>query len=55
MDDWKAHVKFMQRNALHQACDPGQAQETWLSQYDAAPKNIKAFKKATEDFKAPDC
>jgi hypothetical protein len=55
MDDWKAHIKFMQRNALHQAGDPGQALQTWLSQYDAAPKNIKAFKKATEDFKAPDC
>jgi hypothetical protein len=55
MDDWKAHIKFMQRNAVHQAGSPGEALRTWLRQYNAAPKNIKAFNKATEDFEAPDC
>jgi hypothetical protein len=55
MDDWKAHIKFMQRNAVHQAGSPGEALRTWLRQYEAAPKNIKAFNKATEDFEAPDC
>ena len=30
-------------------------ESTWLKQFHAAPKNIKAFKKATADFKAPGC
>jgi hypothetical protein len=55
MDDWKAHLTFMQRNAVHQAGTPSQALQTWLDQYDAAPKNIKAFKKATDRFDAPSC
>ena len=56
MDDWKAHVKFMQYNKEHP--DPDAAakrQSSWMKQYNGASKNIKAFKKATEDFKAPDC
>ena len=55
MKDWKAHQKFMQRNALHQAGSPSEAQGTWLRQYRAAPKNINAFKKATANFDAPSC
>jgi hypothetical protein len=55
MKDWKSHLTFMQRNALHQAGTPGQALDTWLKQYDAAPKNINAFKKATAKFDAPSC
>jgi hypothetical protein len=55
MKDWKAHQKFMQRNALHRAGTPSEAQGTWLKQYRAAPKNINAFKKATKNFKAPSC
>jgi hypothetical protein len=55
MKDWKAHLTFMQRNAVHQAGSPSQAQNTWWSQYTAAPKNINAFKEATEDFDAPSC
>ncbi len=55
MKDWKAHQKFMQRNALHRAGTPSEAQATWLKQYRAAPKNINAFKKATKNFKAPSC
>jgi hypothetical protein len=55
MKDWRAHLTFMQRNALHQAGTPSDAQATWERQYAAAPKNIKAFKKATRDFEAPDC
>ena len=55
MKDWKTHLTFMQRNAVHQAGTPGQALDTWLKQYDAAPKNIKAFKKASGDFDAPSC
>ena len=56
MDDWKAHVKFMQYNKEHP--DPDAAadrQSSWMKQYNAAPKDIKAFKKATANFKAPDC
>jgi hypothetical protein len=56
MDDWKAHVKFMQYNKEHP--DPDAAadrQSTWMKQYNAAPKDIKAFKRATANFKAPDC
>jgi hypothetical protein len=55
MKDWKAHQKFMQRNALHREGSPSVAQETWLKQYRAAPKNISAFKKATKNFEAPRC
>ena len=55
MKDWKAHQKFMQRNALHQAGSPSEAQGTWLRQYRAAPKNINAFKKTTANFDAPSC
>ena len=55
MKDWKAHLSFMARNALHQAGTPSDAQATWERQYAAAPKNIKAFKKASGDFEAPDC
>ncbi|HET9301885.1 MAG TPA: hypothetical protein VFO20_03830 [Propionibacteriaceae bacterium] len=55
MKDWKAHQKFMQRNALHKAGRPSEAQATWLKQYASAPKNINAFKKATKNFDAPSC
>jgi hypothetical protein len=55
MKDWKAHQKFMQRNAQHEAGSPSEAQATWLKQYYAAPKNISAFKKATKNFEAPRC
>ena len=55
MKDWKNHLTFMQQNKLHQAGSPSQALQTWLNQYNAAPKNINAFKKATEDFDAPSC
>jgi hypothetical protein len=56
MKDWKAHLTFMQRNALHKEGSPSEAQATWLKQYKAAPKNINAFKKATSNFEdAPSC
>ncbi len=55
MKDWKAHQKLMQLNALHKAGTPWRHESTWLKQFYAAPKNIKAFKKATADFKAPSC
>ena len=55
MKDWKAHLTFMQRNAVHEAGTPSEAQATWERQYAAAPKNIKAFKEATQDFEAPGC
>jgi hypothetical protein len=55
MADWKTHLSFMQRNKLHRAGTPMQAQATWLSQYYAAPKNINAFKQATDKFDAPSC
>jgi hypothetical protein len=55
MDDWKGHLTFMQRNALHQAGTPSEALQTWLDQYNAAPKNLNAFKKATDSFEAPSC
>jgi hypothetical protein len=55
MDDWKDHLTFMQRNAVHQAGSPSQALQTWLNQYNAAPKNLNAFKKATDNFDAPSC
>jgi hypothetical protein len=55
MKDWRAHLTFMQRNALHQAGTPSEALQTWLNQYEAAPKNLKAFEKATANFDAPSC
>ncbi len=55
MKDWKAHLAFMQRNKLHRAGTPSEAQATWLRQYYAAPKNISAFNKATDKFDAPAC
>jgi hypothetical protein len=55
MKDWKSHQTFMQRNALHQAGTPSDAQATWLKQYKAAPKNINAFKKADKNFDPPKC
>jgi hypothetical protein len=55
MKDWKNHLKFMQRNALHEAGTPSDAQAIWLKQYRAAPKNINAFKKADKNFDAPSC
>ena len=55
MGDWKGHLTFMQRNKLHQAGSPSQALQTWLNQYTAAPKNLNAFKKATDNFDAPGC
>jgi len=55
MKDWRAHLTFMQRNAVHQAGTPSQALDTWLRQYEAAPKNIRAFENATDDFDAPNC
>jgi threonine synthase len=55
MKDWKAHQKFMQRNAQHAAGSPSEAQAIWLKQYRAAPKSINAFKKATAKFDAPRC
>jgi hypothetical protein len=45
----------MQRNAVHQAGTPSEALATWLRQYNAAPKNIKAFENATDEFDAPSC
>jgi hypothetical protein len=55
MKDWKAHQKLMQLNALHKAGSPSDAQSSWLKQFYAAPKHIKAFKKASADYKAPSC
>jgi hypothetical protein len=55
MKDWRAHQKFMQRNALHQAGSASDALATWLKQYRAAPKNINAFKKADKNFDPPKC
>jgi hypothetical protein len=55
MKDWRAHLTFMQRNALHKAGTPSEALATWLKQYNAAPKNINAFKKADKNFEAPKC
>jgi hypothetical protein len=55
MKDWRAHQKFMQRNAQHQAGSPSDALATWLRQYRAAPENINAFKKADTNFEAPSC
>ena len=55
MKDWKAHQKLMQLNKEHQAGTPSEAQAEWLKQYHAAPKNINAFKKARDHFKAPTC
>jgi hypothetical protein len=55
MKDWRAHLTFMQRNAVHQAGTPSEALATWLRQYNAAPKNINAFEKATDSFDAPSC
>ncbi|HET9778545.1 MAG TPA: hypothetical protein VFP81_04605 [Propionibacteriaceae bacterium] len=55
MKDWRVHLTFMQRNAVHQAGTPAQALDTWLRQYAAAPKNIRAFENATDDFDAPSC
>ncbi len=55
MGDWKAHLTFMQRNKVHQAGSPSQALQTWLNQYYAAPKNLNAFKKASDSFDAPSC
>ena len=55
MKDWRSHLTFMQRNAVHQAGTPSQAQATWEKQYAAAPKNINAFKKASGNFEAPSC
>jgi hypothetical protein len=55
MKDWRAHQKFMQRNAQHQAGSASEALATWLRQYRAAPENINAFKKADRKFEAPSC
>jgi hypothetical protein len=55
MKDWKAHLTFMQRNKVHRAGTPSEAQATWLRQYYAAPKHINAFDKAVEKFDAPGC
>jgi hypothetical protein len=55
MKDWRAHLTFMQRNAVHQAGTPSEALQTWLRQYEAAPKNLEAFEKATDNFDAPSC
>jgi hypothetical protein len=55
MKDWTGHIKQMQANAEHQAGSPSVAQAAWLKQYRAAPENIKAFKKADKNFKAPSC
>jgi hypothetical protein len=57
MDDWKAHVKFMLYNREHPDPDAASVrQASWLKQYYSAPKNIKAFRKATRDFEdAPSC
>jgi hypothetical protein len=55
MKDWRAHLTFMQRNAVHKAGSPSEALATWLKQYNAAPKNINAFKKADKNFDAPEC
>jgi hypothetical protein len=55
MKEWKAHQKLMQLNALHNAGTPSEAQSSWLKQFHAAPKTIKAFKEETAGFKAPSC
>ena len=56
MKDWKAHVKFMQFNREHPDPDAaGARQASWMKQYNAAPKNINAFKKADRNFDAPSC
>jgi hypothetical protein len=55
MKDWRTHLTFMERNALHKAGTPSAALATWLKQYSAAPKNINAFKKADKNFDAPKC
>jgi hypothetical protein len=55
MKDWKNHQKFMQRNALHKEGSPSDAQTAWMKQYNAAPKNINAFKKAVRNFDPPSC
>jgi hypothetical protein len=57
MKDWKAHLKFMLYNREHPDPDAASArQSTWLKQYYGAPKDIKAFRKATRNFEdAPSC
>jgi hypothetical protein len=57
MKDWKAHVKFMLYNREHPDPDAASTrQASWMDQYRTAPKNIKAFKKATRNFEdAPSC
>jgi hypothetical protein len=57
MKDWKAHVKFMLYNREHPDPDAASVRQTsWMKQYYGAPKNIKAFRKATSNFEdAPSC
>jgi hypothetical protein len=55
MKDWRNHQKLMESNAAHQAGTPAEAEASWLKQYYAAPKNIKAFKKADANFDPPRC
>ena len=43
MDDWKAHIKFMQYNKEHPDLTQQRIGDSWMKQYRAAPKNIKAF------------
>ncbi len=52
MDDWESHLADMRRSRAGHAHN---AQEAWLRAWRAAPRHIKAFDKAAEEFDAPRC
>ena len=52
MGDWKSHLADMRRSRMHHVDD---AQGVWLRAYRAAPRHIKAYQQAIEDFDAPKC
>ena len=52
MGDWRRHLADMRRSQDGKIHNP---QKKWLRTWRAAPKNIKAYEKAAEDFSAPRC
>ena len=55
MKDWTTHISSCSATRCTAKAPRRTQRTTWEKQYEAAPENIKAFKKATNDFKAPDC
>ena len=53
MDDWKAHIKFMQYNKEHPDPHAADRQTSWMKQYRAAPRTSKPSRRRLRTSRHP--